>query len=167
MLSKYLTLAASVKVKVSMQEIKKTLYAECVRYADERILSIENALSASHEASVNDTKSSAGDKYETTREMMQQEISRNSQQLMEAKKLRMMLDKISPDATSDVIRPGSYVVTSGGDFYISISAGQLQAAGKTIYAVSAHSPIGRLMLGLRQGASVEMNKRQFNILEVY
>lgn len=150
-----------------MQEIKKVLYEKCIGYANERISSIENALLASHEASVNDTKSSAGDKYETTREMMQQEISRNSQQLMEAKKLRMALDKFNPEGTSDTIKQGSFVVTSGGDFYISISAGQLMAADRSVYAISAHSPIGRLMIGLKAGDSVEMNSKVFVILEVH
>lgn len=150
-----------------MQEIKRVLYEKCIRYADERISSIENALQASHEASVNDTKSSAGDKYETTREMMQQEISRNALQLMEAKKLRMVLDKFTSDSTSDSVKQGSFVVTSAGDFYISISAGQLTAAGRPVYAVSPHSPIGRLMLGCRAGDSIEMNKKVFNILEVH
>ncbi|WP_407431322.1 3-oxoacyl-ACP synthase [Arcticibacter sp.] len=150
-----------------MQEIKKVLYQKCIGYADERISSIEKALQASHEASVNDTKSSAGDKYETTREMMQQEISRNAQQLMEAKKLRMALDKFSPEATSDMIKQGSLVVTSGGDFYISISAGQVMAVGRSVYAISAHSPIGRLMMGRKAGDSIEMNKKIFSILQVY
>lgn len=150
-----------------MQEIKKVLYEKCIGYADERISSIEDALQASHEASVNDTKSSAGDKYETTREMMQQEISRNALQLMEAKKLRMVLDKFSSDMASNSVKPGSFVITSEGDFYISISAGQLTAAGRLVYAVSAHSPIGRLMLGCKAGDSIEMNKKVFNILEVY
>jgi len=150
-----------------MQEIKKVLYEKCIGYADERISSIEDALQASHEASVNDTKSSAGDKYETTREMMQQEISRNAQQLMEAKKLRMALDKFNSETASDIIKQGSFVVTSEGDFYISISAGQLTAGGRSVYAISAHSPIGRLMLGCKAGDSIEMNKRVFNILQVY
>lgn len=150
-----------------MQEIKKVLYEECIRYADERISSIENALQASHEASVNDTKSSAGDKYETTREMMQQEISRNAQQLMEAKKLRMTLDRFNPETASDAIKQGSFVVTSGGDFYISISAGQLMAGEKSVYAVSANSPIGRLMMGRKSGDSVELNNKTFLIREVH
>jgi len=150
-----------------MQEIKKVLYEKCIGYADERISSIEDALQASHEASVNDTKSSAGDKYETTREMMQQEISRNAQQLMEAKKLRMALDKFTSETASDIIKQGSFVVTSEGDFYISISAGQLMAAGRSVYAISAHSPIGRLMLGCKAGDSIEMNKKVFSILEVH
>lgn len=150
-----------------MQEIKKVLYEKCVAYVEERISSIENALMASHEASVNDTKSSAGDKYETTREMMQQEISRNAQQLMEAKKLRMVLDKINPEATSGTVKQGSYVVTSGGDFYLSISAGQLIAGGKSVYAISINSPIGRLMVGRKVGEDVEMNKKVFTIREIY
>jgi len=150
-----------------MQEIKKVLYEKCLEYVEERISSIENALMASHEASVNDTKSSAGDKYETTREMMQQEISRNALQLMEAKKLRMALDKLNPDFSSDTIKPGSFVATSGGDFYISISAGQLKADGRSVYAISAHSPIGRLLLGRAAGQSIEMNGKIFEIMEVY
>lgn len=137
-----------------------------MEYVDERIASIESALSASHDASVDDTKSSAGDKYETTREMMQQEISRNSMQLMEAKKLRISMNKLSPDSTSSVVKPGSYVCTSNGDFYISISAGLLQTGEKATYAVSQFSPIGKLLLGLQSGETITVNNKIYTILTV-
>lgn len=150
-----------------MLEFKKLLYKRCVEYADERIATIESALLSSHEASVNDTKSSAGDKYETTREMMQQEISRNTLQLMEAKKLRLGMDKFSSESCNDSIKPGSYVETSNGNFYISISAGQLHAGGKTVYAISLYSPIGRLLSGKTSGDEVSINDKSFKILKVY
>ena len=137
-----------------------------MEYVDDRIASIESALSASHDASVNDTKSSAGDKYETTREMMQQEISRNSLQLMEAKKLRISMNKLSPDSTSPIVKPGSYVCTSNGDFYISISAGLIKTDDKSTYAVSQFSPIGKQLLDLQSGETITVNNQTYTILSV-
>lgn len=53
------------------------------------------AIVAAQQASTEDTKSSAGDKYETGRAMMQQEQDRNSAQLNEANKLMVALNRIS------------------------------------------------------------------------
>ena len=77
-----------------MPDLKEKLLKKCFEAVDERIKSAENAIISAKEASQDDTKSSAGDKYETTREMMQQEISRNEAQLYEAKKLKHSLLQI-------------------------------------------------------------------------
>ena len=69
------------------------------------------AINEAQKASNDDTKSSAGDKYETGREMAQQETNRNLAQLNEANKLKVALNQIGPAVISERSRtgkPGDY-----------------------------------------------------------
>ncbi|POY37958.1 3-oxoacyl-ACP synthase [Solitalea longa] len=148
-------------------EIKRKLYQACQAYIDLRIATIDKAIVAARDASTDDTKSSAGDKYETTREMMQQEIDRNTVQLNEALKLKQALALIKPDTLSEIVQPGSLVITNNGSFYLSISAGSLNIEGVSYFAVSQASPIGSKLMRLKKGASFQFNDKNYLINEVY
>ncbi|WP_256012161.1 GreA/GreB family elongation factor [Desertivirga xinjiangensis] len=149
-----------------MLQIKNELHLYCLNYAEERIRSAEQAILSAQEASADDTKSSAGDKYETTREMMQQEISRNQTQLHEARKLKHALSAINPDKGHEIVQAGSVVLTSQGNFFIAISAGQVKIADRSYFAVSPISPMGRALMGSTKGATVMFNHKEFTILDV-
>ena len=150
-----------------MVDLKQKLYKRCLSVAEERIKTAQNAIVAAREASEDDTKSSAGDKYETTREMMQQEISRNEIQLQEARKLKQALNAINPAKFTTIIQPGSLVMTTKGTFFLSISAGSIEIDGKTIFTVSPASPIGQQLKGLKAGDTFLFNNKEFKIQEVY
>ncbi|MFA4868200.1 MAG: 3-oxoacyl-ACP synthase [Pedobacter sp.] len=145
---------------------KEHLYQLCLNFIEQRIQTAETALAQAREASNDDTKSSAGDKYETSREMMQQDIDRNKRLLIDAEENRKVLEAIGHAVPSDTIRGGSLVNTNQGIFYISISAGQLQTEGKTVFAISAASPIGKLMLGKKSKDSFSFNGKTYTIQEV-
>ncbi|MCO4294309.1 3-oxoacyl-ACP synthase [Solitalea sp. MAHUQ-68] len=148
-------------------EIKQQLYIACKNYIEQRIATIEKAIHSAREASTDDTKSSAGDKYETTREMMQQEIDRNATQLNEALKLKQVITAINPEHSSAVIQPGSLAITNNGSFYIAISAGALNINGANYFAVSAASPIGAKLMKLKKGDSFQFNGKTYSISDVY
>ena len=139
------------------------LYQLCLNFIEQRIQTAETALAQAREASNDDTKSSAGDKYETSREMMQQDIDRNKRLLIDAQDNLKVLEAIGHAAAADTISGGSLVHTSEGTFYISISAGQLQAEGATVFAISAASPIGKLMLGKKKGDEFAFNGKKYKI----
>jgi hypothetical protein len=84
-----------------MSNLKKELYNQCLNYVQMRMDAAQQAINDAQKASTDDTKSSAGDKYETGREMAQQETDRNMMQLNEANRLKVALNKISPDAVAD------------------------------------------------------------------
>ena len=84
-----------------MPNIKQQLYNKCVAYVQSRMDAAEDAYKAAEQASNDDTKSSAGDKYETGRAMMQQEKDRNTIQINEANKLMVILNTISTKGTSE------------------------------------------------------------------
>jgi transcription elongation GreA/GreB family factor len=149
-----------------MLNVKQELLARCFDWIDERIQAAESAINAAREASQDDTKSSAGDKYETTREMMQQEISRGEAQLFEARKLKHTLSQVIVDKTSDKVQNGSLVICNQGNFFIAISAGLIKIDGKNYYAISSASPIGRLMMTLGKGDRFAFQGKTYEIGDI-
>lgn len=132
----------------------------------QRIATAETALQQAQEASNDDTKSSAGDKFETTREMMQQDIARNKGLLFDGKQNLQLLTSLENTPLSETVRTGSLVYTSNGLFYITISAGQIKVADQLVFAISAASPIGQLLIGKKAGDSFSFNKNGYTIKEV-
>ena len=123
--------------------IKEQLFHQCYEYIDQRIGTAKAAIESAKASADEETKSSAGDKYETGRAMMQLEMEKHNAQLAEASKLRKMLDQIQPHIhkQSDSVQPGSAVDTDQGSFFIAISAGQLKAGDKVFFAISPATPI--------------------------
>ena len=131
-----------------------------------RIAAAKHALDEAQQASNDDTKSSAGDKYETGREMMKQESDRNMAQLNEANKLKIALQQISPGIKSDTAAEGSLIMTDNGAFYLSVSAGKLILDHDIYFAVSAFSPIGLKLKGLKSGNCFSLNGKNYAILSI-
>ena len=144
--------------------IKQQLHTKCCELVELRISNAKEAMTSAREAANEETKSSAGDKYETGREMMQQEMENNAIQLAEARKLMEIMDKIAPGKTYDSVQSGSLVVTNNGSFYISIGLGKIQVDGKDYFAIAPTSPLGNLLMDKQASDSVELNGRKF-ILE--
>lgn len=146
--------------------IKQQLLNRCFEYVEERIRSSESAIKSAKEAAQDDTKSSAGDKYETTREMMQQEVSRNEAQLFESRKLKHVLSQITIDNTSETVQNGSIAITDKGNFFLSVSAGQFTVDNRVYFAISSVSPIGKLLSGLRKDDRFQFNGKDYTVLDV-
>ncbi|WP_183575749.1 3-oxoacyl-ACP synthase [Mucilaginibacter sp. X5P1] len=149
-----------------MPDIKEELHKLCTTYVQKRMDEAEKAFKAAEQASNDDTKSSAGDKYETGRAMMQQEKDRNTTQLNEANKLMVALNRISAKGSSAVAETGSLVITNNGKFYIAISAGTLAVNGESYFAVSPASPIGIKLKGLKVGDEFDLNGKEYKVVEV-
>lgn len=150
-----------------MQHLKQKLYQHCRSYIAKRLTVAEEAIREAQASANEETKSSAGDKYETGRAMMQLEIEKNSIQLQEALKLQRILDTINPEKKSVVAEPGSLVKTDQNYFYIAVSIGQVVIGGLSIFVVSADSPIGMRLKGLKQGQVMTFNSKTFNVEEIW
>ena len=150
-----------------MEEFKSKLYQQCMDFILQRINTAETALKQSQEASNDDTKSSAGDKFETTREMVSQDIARTKNLLYDGQQnLQLLISLESTPSTGDTVRNGSLVYTSKGIFYISISAGQIKVDDQPVFAISFASPIGKLMIGKKVGESFSFNQNEYTILKI-
>lgn len=149
-----------------MTSIKQQLHNKCLAYVHERIATAQEAIQIAQQSANEETKSSAGDKYETGRAMAQLEIEKNTVQLGEAKKLKQILDQISIERESSVISLGSIVFTNQGNFFIAISAGQFVIDSKTYFAISPNSPIGQKVIGLRAHDSFLFNDKEYKVSKI-
>lgn len=143
--------------------IKEALYAQCLSFIEERYLKIQHQIDDIQESLSSETKSSAGDKHETGRAMLQLEREKAGQQLAEVEKLKASLIKIDLAISSDIIGLGSVVFTSTAHYFIAISAGQLQVGTQSFFAISPNTPIGLLLLGKRTGDVVVFRDLKFVI----
>ncbi|MFC6268861.1 GreA/GreB family elongation factor [Frigoriflavimonas asaccharolytica] len=132
---------------------------------DLKIKTLENLI-AETRASNNETKSSMGDKYETTREMVQQEINNLQVQLNENLRAKTVLKNVSTDLQTKV-KLGSLVETENGFFYIAISLGDILFNGKKIYLISEESPLAKAMIGFKSGEIYVLNNVKQKILKIW
>ena len=109
-----------------------------------------------------DTKSSAGDKFETGREMMQREMDKLSALVDNTLNSIAKLDRLTDLPASAVISEGSLVVTDQETYYISIGYGKLDS----VYAISIESPLGVELKGKRVGECIEMRGRKITIKSI-
>ncbi len=149
-----------------MNDLKSQLYGLCRKYIENSISEIEQGMSGLREAMHGETKSSMGDKYETTREMLQQDINMNRERLNKVKADEAVLNTIYVETLTDITMPGSLVYTNNGNFYIAISAGHFVIGGVKYYAISLSSPIGMHLKGKRKGDSFTLNGREYIIEDV-
>ncbi len=152
--------------KKNSLEIKQRLYQLCHDFVEERFLNIQNQIKEIQESLTSETKSSAGDKHETGRAMLQLEREKTGHQLAEIEKLKESLFKIDSHSTSDSVGLGSLVYTSRANYFLAISAGLLQVESQSIFAISPNTPIGLLLMGKATGDEIVYKNQRFKIVDV-
>ena len=113
-----------------------------------------------------ETKSSAGDKHETGRAMIQLEREKLGNQIREIELNYQRLNTIKDVKTSTIISLGSLIFTDKGNYYIAIAADSCQVNSKVFYCISPQSPIGKLLIGKKINESIIFNDVESIILEI-
>lgn len=150
-------------------KLTDTLHQLSLEFIENRIKTIRQAIAETQDSADQETKSSAGDKYETGLSMMQLDMEKQAEQLAEAIRTRNALEKIKvfDNGTNGTVRPGNVVETNQGNFYISISAGQLKLNNQTYFAVSPATPIASKLMGLKVGDSFSFNGKNYTVAKVH
>ena len=130
-----------------MTNLKEALFQQCVAHVNTRLQTIQTIISSHQKALSSETKSSAGDKHETGRAMLQLEMEKAGQQLAAVQQMQQTLAKINSSKPSTNIALGSVIKTSSAYYFLSISAGELKDKETEYFAISPSSPIGKLLVG--------------------
>jgi len=88
-----------------------------------------------------ETKSSAGDKHETGRAMLQLEMEKAGQQLAIVNQMQAQIAKINVDTSGTKSCLGSLIITNKFKYYLSISVGMVTIDSEDYFVVSPSSPI--------------------------
>jgi hypothetical protein len=147
-------------------KIKEALFSQCESFVNKRLQTVEAVLSSNQKALQSETKSSAGDKHETGRAMLQLEMEKAGQQLAGITQMQVVLSKIDISKTSKNACLGSVIITAKVSYFLSISAGQLVVADKRYFAISVSSPIGKLLLGKQEKDMISFNGKTIEIIGI-
>ena len=146
---------------------REELLKSCHTYVNERILRLEASVRDLEHDLGNETKSSAGDKYETSREMINAEISQLERQLKEFKKLKGILSLPQLQKASTAIQLGSIVITNAANYFVAIPVGEVNIDKEKFYAIGINSPMAQLLNGKQKGEVFTFREKEVKILDVY
>lgn len=123
---------------------------------------------ANAQASANEsTKSSAGDKYETSRAMGQLDIEMYTRQLHDAESKLAIMQNIEANLRNQgEANLGALVNTTLGTFFIAVGIGKVDIDQKPVMVISPQSPIGEVIFQKKSGDTVSFRGKEIKILQV-
>ncbi|PWL39964.1 3-oxoacyl-ACP synthase [Flagellimonas aquimarina] len=145
--------------------MKEQLLMFCWQHINDRTERLHQRRVSLQESLNSETKSSAGDKHETGRAMVQLEQEKLGKQLFELEEIKRILQKVDIDKKSKKISLGSFVKTTAANYFIAISAGAVTIKDTPVFCISASSPIAKLLLGKEEGDTFVFNGKENTILE--
>ena len=150
-----------------MINLKDLLFNHCENHINTKL---KNYLKIDQELfkSLNEeTKSSAGDKHETNRAMIQIEREKNSKRIKEIENSKKQLIVIKSVQLNNLkVSPGSIIFTSNNNYFISISSEIYSSDTNKIYCVSTNTPIAKSYLGKKIGDIVTFNNIESKIEKI-
>jgi hypothetical protein len=147
--------------------LKNELKQFCHTIIQQRIEAAKLALHAAQQAANSEEKSSAGDKYETSRAMSHLEKDMHARQMAENIKELSTLFSINVNAVYEEGRAGAFLQCTGISFFIAAGLGKQMIHGNPIFFLSPHAPLAKMLEFKKAGDSFLFNKMPTVILEVY
>lgn len=145
---------------------KLQLFQECLRLVNARVARLEDEMQALKDSAASDTKSSMGDKYETSTEMMNLEKGKIAEQLGEASRMKQTLNSLNLDKVYVECQLGSLVVTENASYFLATSIGKVVVEGTDFFVISPISPIGQQLLGKQVGDQINFGGKKVSIQKV-
>lgn len=147
-------------------EIKKELLEQIFKQIDDKISILQSEFKVYKDSAANETKSTAGDKHDTSKSMMQLEQEKMSAQLSDILNQKNVLLNVSLTKEQKSIGLGSLVYTSNGVFFLSIFSKSINLNGINYIPVSIQSPIGKELMKSKKGLSILINAKEYTILSI-
>ena len=149
-----------------MKDIKKLIYRELIIRQNEKIKNLQLLIKSTIDSRNSDTKSSAGDKHETSRAKIQTEIDHYSKQLSISLNQLHQLDSIDISLKNNKAVFGSLVVTNKATFFISIGLGKINIKSNDFFIISLDSPIGMIIKNKTINKSFQLRGVDYKIKNI-
>lgn len=146
--------------------LKVDLYNQVQELIQSKIKTNQESLLALKESVGNETKSTAGDKHETSRAMMHLEQEKVMRQLANNQKLKSIVDRINPKMNNETVQLGSLVITNHISFYVLAGLGQMELNGQNYFIVSFQSELVQAFKGKRKGDDLIFKGQNYTIQEI-
>ncbi|MBL7952780.1 MAG: GreA/GreB family elongation factor [Flavobacteriales bacterium] len=145
---------------------KARLIAHIASTLREKAINVERDIASTLEARNSDTKSSAGDKHEVGRAMIQQELDQQEAQLAKLRVLLREMERVPVERRYERVGAGALVSTDKGIFFLAIGLGRIELDGAACAVVSVASPAGQALVGKRVGETTTLNGATYRVLAI-
>ncbi len=141
---------------------KSEICAQLIAHFTTEIKQLNEDIEATQLDIANDTKSSAGDKFETAREMAQQEMSKLQSQVQLTQQTIGLLNQLNNGSNSHF---GTMLNTSQGIFVLGISFKRVNLAeGLSIMGIGLNAPLAIQLLNFRAQSEIKLPNGELKIL---
>jgi hypothetical protein len=143
---------------------KNKLKQFCHNMIEQRIEAAKALIQNAQQAANSEEKSSAGDKYETSRAMSHLERDMQTRQLTENLKELSMLHAISTNTIYDTTTAGAFVQCAEISFLVAAGLGKQIIDGETILFLSPNAPLAKLLEHKKAGDKFLFNGRDIIVV---
>lgn len=152
---------------IQKTEYKIRLHKFCIEIIKERIIANRQFIENAQAAANSEEKSSAGDKYETSRAMSHLEKDMHSRQLVANQHELAQLLLVNTHTIHTHIEIGSIVTGGEFIFFISAGLGKISFEEKIIYIISPNAPVAKSMRNKIEGSKFIFNNKEMMIDEIF
>ena len=145
---------------------KEDVYNFCCAILEERIQEAQCVIDAAQHDSNSETKSSAGDKYETGRAMAQLEKERHARRKAALEDMLVNLKQIGCSPSKEWVTEGALVQTNRGMYFVSVGLGTITIDSQVYHCLSQQAPFGQALLDLEVGDDVEFRDTSHEIVHI-
>ena len=135
---------------------KSAVIAELNEQLSGKLTYLNTTLQQAVDSRNSDTKSSAGDKFETSREMAQIEIHKLETEILKTQQfINNLLSKAS-----------QFIITDKGAFLIAIPFGKLILNDTTVFCISNSAPIAKPLINTTISAQFNYSGVEYSVIDI-
>ena len=147
-----------------MSPDRNTVVAAFRTALDHALVEARSAMEELSSSLGKETKSTAGDKHETGRAMVQREMEQAGERLARCEALCAMATQLDLDRARDEVGPGAIVVSGQARLLIGVGLGPFEVPGLGRFqAISADAPIAGVLSGATEGEVREFRSQPWTI----
>jgi hypothetical protein len=146
---------------------KLKLKQKCAELIEKRMRYAQTIIDDAQQSANHEQKSSAGDKYETSRAMNHLEKEMYARQLAENQRELAALQAINVNPIYTSGNPGAYLKCSQFSFFIGAGLGKQELDAGTVFFLSPNAPLAKLLQQKKVGDLFVFNKIELKILEIF
>jgi hypothetical protein len=139
-----------------MNEFKNAVYQTAIAQLKQKEALLAEERKNIIESILEEEKNSAGDKYETSRENMTQDLNSLEKQIKQSKlDLEELYRLQAIKDTPPTVQEGALLQLGTDWFLLAVSIGQVKVDDKQVFLLSKNSPLGELLVGKKKNEAIQ------------
>jgi transcription elongation GreA/GreB family factor len=150
-----------------MNEFKAKVYQTAINQLKQKETLLAEERKNIIESILEEEKNSAGDKYETSRETMTQDLNSLEKQIKQSKLDLEELYRLNTiKDTPPTVQEGALVKLGTEWFLLAVSIGQVKVDDAKVFLLSKNSPLGELLIGKKKKEQINFRGKMQVIEEL-